>query len=379
MTESKAKRGFFVAVPIALLALVLVGLLLVPQPAQADLFATNVVYAWDIVAEKYQNSNVIVSFSGSWVPFIHEMRFDNDPWTYDPLDVPEDILPFITVPATCPATVPTVTHEYAGLMYYGLGHLDTDQVARGFQETRDWELIDCDRDGSGAFNNGDLSFAPPQTRSTYINCAPGNPNCDLLDQDRIIRCSNNTCWDEIVTTFFINLDADCDGTLEVTTDELCFYSEARTPDLVEGETVWGGNLQARISTVGGDKTVNFSVLGWPTAIEMDSFGAEPQGDGVRVTWQTATELDLVGFNLYRSSSRGGPRTQVNAKLIASQMPGSAVGAAYSFVDGTVAKGGRYYYWLEELDVHGGTGQNGPAIARGLPRLRPSPMPVSAIQ
>ena len=52
MTENKAKRGFFIVVPIALLALVLVGLLLVPQPAQAELKATIVVYAWDIVAEK---------------------------------------------------------------------------------------------------------------------------------------------------------------------------------------------------------------------------------------------------------------------------------------------------------------------------------------
>jgi hypothetical protein len=184
-----------------------------------------------------------------------------------------------------------------------------------------------------------------------------------------------------VTTFFINLDADCDGTLELPLDNLCFYSEARTPRLAEGEAAWGGNLQARIGDVtgAGDKTVNFSVREWPTAVELDSFAAEPQSGGVLLTWRTATELDVVGYNVYRSKSRGGPRTQVNAKLIASQMPGSAVGASYSFVDEAAAKGGRYYYWLEELDVHGGSGANGPAIARGLPRMRPSPMPISFIQ
>jgi hypothetical protein len=160
---------------------------------------------------------------------------------------------------------------------------------------------------------------------------------------------------------------------------MCFYAEARTPELAPGESVWGGNLQARISTVGGEKTVNFSVQDVPTAVELDSFTAEPQSDGVLLTWRTATELDVVGFNLYRSKSRGGPRTQLNAKLIASQMPGSAFGASYSFVDEAAAKGGRYYYWLEELDVHGGSGANDPAIVRGLPRLRPSPIPLSAIQ
>ena len=50
-------------------ALVMVGLLVAPVTVQADLKATAVVYAWDMVANKFQNSNVIIPWDGTWIPF----------------------------------------------------------------------------------------------------------------------------------------------------------------------------------------------------------------------------------------------------------------------------------------------------------------------
>ena len=59
----------------------LLSLLVIPIAVQADLKATAVVYAWDIVASKFQNSNVIIAWDGTWTPFLHELNFDTDEWT----------------------------------------------------------------------------------------------------------------------------------------------------------------------------------------------------------------------------------------------------------------------------------------------------------
>ena len=347
-----------------ILALILIGLLLAPISVQADLKATNVVYAWDYVALKYQNSNVIIPFDGGWVPFWHELDFDNDPWA--------------------DACGPGTSTPWAGVMYYGLYSRDNNPLnAPGFQETRNWELVDCDRTGDGAFNNADLALSPPESRTTIASCTSGGTNCNLLSQDVVTACTSGNCADEIVTTFFINLDANCDGALDspLPTANLCFYAEARTPPPPPppaGLPFWAGPLQARISTVGGDKTVNFNPA--PMAIDLASFAAAPQGNGVLLTWETATEFDNLGFRLYRAGTLDGQRTRLNQRLIPSQSPGSAVGAAYTFLDETAAPGNTYYYWLEDVDVYGVAVQHGPAVAevplaRALPgRPRPAPRP-----
>jgi hypothetical protein len=98
----------------------------------------------------------------------------------------------------------------------------------------------------------------------------------------------------------------------------------------------------------------------PTAIDLISFSATPQEDGVLLAWETATELNNLGFNVSRSDSRNGPRTQLNDRLIPAQMPGSTEGATYDFLDTTPAPGQRYYYWLEDIDTVGSVTLHGPA-------------------
>ena len=98
----------------------------------------------------------------------------------------------------------------------------------------------------------------------------------------------------------------------------------------------------------------------PTAINLISFGATPQEDGVLLAWETATELNNLGFNVYRSDSRTGPRTKLNDRLIPAQMPGGTEGATYDFLDTTPAPDQRYYYWLEDIDTAGSVTLHGPA-------------------
>jgi len=111
----------------------------------------------------------------------------------------------------------------------------------------------------------------------------------------------------------------------------------------------------------------------PTAITLVSFSAQAGADGVTLAWETGTEIDNAGFNLYRATSADGSYTKVNDALIAAQ--GDPVsGASYSFAD---APGyGTFYYKLEDVDLYGVSTLHGPVkvtVARPFrrPLYRPS--------
>lgn len=79
---------------------------------------------------------------------------------------------------------------------------------------------------------------------------------------------------------------------------------------------------------------------------------------VLVEWSTASELDTVGFNLYRADTPQGPFAQVNSELIpASSEP--LTGGDYSYRDSAVQPGKTYYYELEEVQSSGGRDRYGP--------------------
>ncbi|MCB0235811.1 MAG: hypothetical protein KDH08_15340, partial [Anaerolineae bacterium] len=87
-----------------------------------------------------------------------------------------------------------------------------------------------------------------------------------------------------------------------------------------------------------------------------------QTDRVMITWETVSELQNAGFNLYRSANNYQVGERVNAELIPSQAPGSAQGSAYQFEDLDVTPGQTYWYSLEDVDLSGGTALHGPISA-----------------
>ena len=128
----------------------------------------------------------------------------------------------------------------------------------------------------------------------------------------------------------------------------------------------GGTAQPAGQATNGeveDYQWSFDENGNPTAVELALFTASVQGSAIRLDWQTATELDTLGFNIYRAESLDEPRTQLNNDLIPGQVPGSPVGGSYQFLDESVQPGITYYYWLEDLDVRGAATQHGPVSAQ----------------
>jgi hypothetical protein len=152
---------------------------------------------------------------------------------------------------------------------------------------------------------------------------------------------------------------------------------------VDGEKVaaitendWGNTVGERVDICGGNdhniigkfimdnlKVWNYAKTDFsdrfdegPTAIDLASFSAQASADGVTLAWETATEIDNAGFNLYRAASPDGPWTQINDALIVAQ--GEAVsGASYSFVD--TPGYGTFYYQLEDVDFYGVSTIHGP--------------------
>jgi hypothetical protein len=102
------------------------------------------------------------------------------------------------------------------------------------------------------------------------------------------------------------------------------------------------------------------------------FNARPEGRSIVLRWETASEVGNTGFNLYRATSLGGEKMQLNADLIPSKVPpGSPLGAEYSWLDTQVVAGTIYYYWLEDVDIYGRTTLYGPVKAKAqAPKLLP---------
>lgn len=86
--------------------------------------------------------------------------------------------------------------------------------------------------------------------------------------------------------------------------------------------------------------------------------AEGGSASVVLEWSTVSELDTLGFHIYRSSEADGSYTRVTEQLIpASDDP--LTGGDYSFTDLDVQAGRTYYYQLEDVETSGATERHGP--------------------
>ena len=98
-----------------------------------------------------------------------------------------------------------------------------------------------------------------------------------------------------------------------------------------------------------------------TEVKLAYFTAVPGDLSVTLEWRTGSELDNLGFHLYRALSESGPWTRLTSSLIPG-LGSSAVGQAYSFRDTGLTNGTRYFYRLEDVDASSKTTSHGPVSA-----------------
>ena len=84
---------------------------------------------------------------------------------------------------------------------------------------------------------------------------------------------------------------------------------------------------------------------------------------IPVEWETETEFETAGFNVYRAEALDGEYIQLNSRLILSEAD-QATGAAYTFVDETVEPNRTYYYLLEDIEYSGNVNRHYDDITAG---------------
>ncbi len=98
-------------------------------------------------------------------------------------------------------------------------------------------------------------------------------------------------------------------------------------------------------------------------VDLLYFRAVGGADAITLEWETASELDNLGFNIYRSETVSFQDALVlNETLIPSLVGGQPVGAIYEWIDVEVELDITYNYWLQDIDYNGGTEEHGPVEA-----------------
>jgi hypothetical protein len=120
-----------------------------------------------------------------------------------------------------------------------------------------------------------------------------------------------------------------------------------------GSPTWSGAAK-------GGEVEDHRVDSAPLAVLLAGFEASAQPDHILVAWETVSELNNTGFNLYRSLSPSDQPALLG--FTPSAAPGSNSGVAYRFQDFDVQPGLTYWYWLDAVDHSGAATRFDPVSA-----------------
>ena len=139
-----------------------------------------------------------------------------------------------------------------------------------------------------------------------------------------------------------------------------------TTNLADYTTTWACTLDGGALSSGAGTTINVSISNGdvvvckftntidPTSVVLSDFYVSFKSPNtVMLNWETATESDLIGFDLYRSTDPLGTPQKINDYMIESpNPPGTNFGNFYQHPDTDVKSGTTYYYWLEMILISG---------------------------
>ena len=99
----------------------------------------------------------------------------------------------------------------------------------------------------------------------------------------------------------------------------------------------------------------------PTSVVLTNLAASYDllTNQVNVSWETANQIDMIGFNVLRQAPGEAAPTQLNQGIIEVYNPGSSEGGIFSYTDTQIEFGSQYSYWVEVLETSGLTSQFGP--------------------
>ena len=131
-------------------------------------------------------------------------------------------------------------------------------------------------------------------------------------------------------------------------DDVSMYPYAATD--IDGESRPGAD--GGMPDIGADE----NDLEAPLAVTLSVFTATSNGDKIILNWRTESEVNNLGFNVYRSRRLDGDYVKVTPALIMGAGT-EATPREYSFTDDYVVIGRTYYYYIEDLEFSGKTNKS----------------------
>ena len=153
-------------------------------------------------------------------------------------------------------------------------------------------------------------------------------------------------------------DIDGDGDMDVIA--VIYDTSVNKADPLDSSSifVFESHLQVPVTTTTIIPETTTTTTATPTVINLVRFEAKGKLARIFLKWETASEVDNMGFNIYRAESAEGEYTKINGALIPAD--GSATeGANYQYIDKTAKAGKTYYYKLEDVDNAGNSTFHGP--------------------
>jgi hypothetical protein len=264
----------------------------------------------------------------------------------------------------------------AVLAYGGLTTNSSEYLADGSRNfTLGFAALDGSRRGRYAYFGADSKF---RGLNVALATTGAGASPDLQWQ-----YWNGTTWANLESFGFVDQTSSftqLDGTIYWTSDPTNWspYSVNGGPDLyyvrayLASGSYTTSPVEALIKTdillfqYCGDITANAQTFAFglppPTAVELVSFSARGMDGGVELFWETASELNNLGFHIYRSTSERGRYERITAGVIAG-LGSSASGKVYRYLDTGVVNGTTYYYRLEDIETSGKRTLHGPISAR----------------
>lgn len=84
-------------------------------------------------------------------------------------------------------------------------------------------------------------------------------------------------------------------------------------------------------------------------VELSSFTASADNTKITLKWETGSEVDNIGFYVYRGVTADGPFKKISKSIDGAG--NSAMGRTYKYIDRKVEPNKTYFYYLEDIDIH----------------------------
>ncbi len=229
--------------------------------------------------------------------------------------------------------------------------------AYNFQHSTSFTFYDALGRPAAQITLNDAGDMGDTTVTTALNDSPANGNCGAFSARPILRVFDiaPTQTANVNATLRLYYHANEANGANLNTVTM-FHCENGTWVELPGHYARGTENGLNYVELAG--VTNFSpfALGGaaPTSADLIAFDATAvNANQVRVTWETGSELNLLGFNLYRAAENA-DEIPLNAALIPAQHVGTIAGAQYEFLDDTANANTAYRYRLELARADGTT-------------------------